>query len=167
MLRGSTFRSSKPKEAAAPAVSTPGSERDSLDESTINGQTEAIAPEEGPEGESDAGKLKQLLSVLKKVIGVKVCVYEWCGLAPGMASPDVPYHRAGPRESTAELARQPPRTARQPRMVALSRSTRLCVLHPSQAVYRVCAEAYRVESAESIIPIPQYSQPLERRTSMH
>jgi hypothetical protein len=162
MLRGSTFRSSKPKEAAAPAVSTPGSERDSLDESTINGQTEAIAPEEGPEGESDAGKLKQLLSVLKKVIGVKVRLSV---SSAWMASPDVPYHRAGSRESTAELARQPPRTARQSRVVALPRSTRLCVLHSKR--FTVRAEAYRVESAESTNPIPQYSQRLERRTSMH
>ena len=71
MLRSSAFKSSKAKEATPPPPPEP--ERDSLDETAaLNGQTEAIAPEEGPEGESDAGKLKQLLSVLKKVIGVKV-----------------------------------------------------------------------------------------------
>lgn len=71
MLRSSAFKSSKAKEATPPPV-VAEPERDSLDETALNGQTEAIAPEEGPEGESDAGKLKQLLSVLKKVIGVKV-----------------------------------------------------------------------------------------------
>ena len=43
-----------------------------VDESNLNNETEQIAPEDGPEGESEAGKLRQLLSVLKKVVGVKV-----------------------------------------------------------------------------------------------
>ena len=42
------------------------------DSAELEQETEAIAPEDGPEGESDAGKLRQLLSVLKKVVGVKV-----------------------------------------------------------------------------------------------
>lgn len=35
-------------------------------------ETESITPEDGTDVESDAGKLRQLLGVLKKVVGVKV-----------------------------------------------------------------------------------------------
>lgn len=76
MLRGSAFKAKAKDKEQSPVPSIIASDGaaagEVLDESSINGQTEAIAPEEGPEGESDAGKLKQLLSVLKKVIGVKV-----------------------------------------------------------------------------------------------
>lgn len=39
---------------------------------TPMGETEVIADEPG-EVESDSGKLKQLLGILRKVVGVKVC----------------------------------------------------------------------------------------------
>lgn len=34
--------------------------------------TESITPDESPEAQTDAGKLKQLLGILRKVVGVKV-----------------------------------------------------------------------------------------------
>ncbi|CAD6586329.1 MAG: hypothetical protein CYPHOPRED_003515 [Cyphobasidiales sp. Tagirdzhanova-0007] len=47
----------------------PGTE--TLDDSELPNETESLTPEEGSDQESDTGKLKQLLSVLRKVVGVK------------------------------------------------------------------------------------------------
>jgi len=44
---------------------------ETIDGEQLAQETESLTPEEGADVESDAGKLKQLLGVLKKVIGVK------------------------------------------------------------------------------------------------
>ena len=57
----------------------PGTE--TLDDSELPNETESLTPEEGSDQESDTGKLKQLLSVLRKVVGVKVGIIAasiWC-----------------------------------------------------------------------------------------
>lgn len=75
---GSTIAAPGGKEATTANAGTP-------DSAELEQETEAIAPEDGPEGESDAGKLRQLLSVLKKVVGVKVrpAVPFRCSLSAG------------------------------------------------------------------------------------
>ena len=83
---------------------------ETLDDSELQNETESLTPEEGVDQESDTGKLKQLLGVLRKVVGVKVtdASTQWQVDESDFACQFHASAVAGPRQFAIESASQSP-----------------------------------------------------------